>query len=304
MIIHGPRMRRALPSLHALRAFEAAARCLSFSKAADELCVTQGAVSRQIQALEERLGVPLFRRLTRRVELTREGEALLPVLTDCFDRIAETTARLAARGRDLRIRVAFSFGIRWLMPRLGRFQALHPDVQVRITVAWRHGSDFDPTEFDAAIVFSAGEPQGASAVEVMPERLTVICAPAMAAALHHPADLARVPLLHGTSEGEDWRRWLTDAGLPLFDSLEQATVFDAMDPALQAAAAGLGVTVADRMLAADDLASGRLVMPFADIETSSGGYWFVCPDGARDRPALAAFLDWLLAEAAAVRGAS
>ncbi|WP_029007669.1 transcriptional regulator GcvA [Azospirillum halopraeferens] len=289
-------MRRHLPPLHALRAFEAAARHLSFSRAADELCVTQGAISRQVQSLEEWLGAPLFRRLTRRVELTEEGRLLLPVLSRSFDHMAETMARLTARGRDLRIRVAFSFGIRWLMPRLGHFQARHPDVQVRVTVGWTNHTDVDPQEFDAAITFSPAQP-GAAAVEVLPERLTVICAPALAAGLRTPADLAGIPLLHGCSEGRDWDLWLAAAGLPTPDALRRGAVFDAMDPALQAAASGLGATVADRVLAAADVAAGRLALPFPGIEATSGSYWFVCPEGTADRPAIAAFRDWLLAEA-------
>ncbi|CAO3382272.1 transcriptional regulator GcvA [Azospirillum argentinense] len=290
-------MRRALPPLHALRAFEAAARHESFSKAADELCVTQGAVSRQIMGLEEWLGVPLFRRLTRRVELTDDGRALLPVLSESFDRIAGTAARLAARGRDLRIRVAFSFGIRWLMPRLVRFQACHPDVQVRVTVAWSSGLEFDPQEFDAAIPYCREVPMGFAAAEVLPERLTVVCPPALAERLRVPMDLGAIPLLHGCSEGQDWRAWLAAAGLPFFEALRQGAVFDAMDPAMQAAAAGMGATVADRMLCAEDVAAGRLVLPFPEIEASSGSYWFVCPEGMQDRPAVAAFRSWLLEEA-------
>lgn len=292
-------MRRSLPPLHALRAFEAAARCMSFSKAADELCVTQGAISRHVQGLEDWLGMPLFRRLTRRVELTEEGRALLPVLTESFDRMAETTARLKTRGRDLRIRVAYSYGIRWLMPRLSRFQAQHPDVQVRVTVAWRGGHELDPQEFDAAIAFCPEPPRG-YAVEIQPERLTVVCPPALAERLRVPADLAHIPLLHGCSGGQDWRRWLTEARLPEFEALDRGAVFDAMDPALQAAASGLGATVADRVLATEDIAAGRLAVPFPEIEASSGSYWFVCPEAAKDRPSIAAFRAWLLEEAQAM----
>ncbi len=292
-------MRRALPPLHALRAFEAAARHESFSKAADELCVTQGAVSRQIMALEEWLGVPLFRRLTRRVELTDDGRALLPVLSESFDRIAGAAARLAARGRDLRIKVAFSFGIRWLMPRLVRFQARHPDVQVRVTVAWSTGLEFDPQEFDACIAYCREVPPAFSAVEVPPERLTVVCPPPLAERLRVPMDLGSISLLHGCAEGQDWRVWLESAGLPFFEALRHGAVFDAMDPAMQAAAAGMGATVADRMLCAEDVAAGRLVLPFPEIEASSGSYWFVCPEAMQDRPAVAAFRAWLLEEARA-----
>ncbi|MGQ9366911.1 transcriptional regulator GcvA [Azospirillum sp. ST 5-10] len=291
-------MRRSLPPLHALRAFEAAARHLSFSKAADELCVTQGAVSRQVQALEDWFGVPLFRRLTRRVELTDEGSTLLPVLSESFDQIAGTAARMIERGRDLRIKVAFSFGIRWLMPRLQRFQLRNPEMRVRVTVAWNHGPDFDAQEFDAAIAFCRERPRGTGAVEVLAERLTVVCAPALADRLRQPADLRRVPLLHGCSDGQDWQLWLAAAGLPVFDALWHGPVFDAMDPAIQAAATGLGATVADRALAAEDIAAGRLAVPFPDVEATSGGYWFVHPEGSGDRPAIAAFRDWLLAEAA------
>lgn len=292
-------MRRRLPPLLALRAFEAAARHLSFSKAADELCVTQGAVSRHVQTLEDWLGMPLFRRLTRRVELTEEGRALLPVLSESFDRIAETAARLTVRGRDLRIKVAYSFGIRWLMPRLVRFQSRHPDVQVRVTVAWDAGPDIDPQDFDAAIAYCKAPPRDLAAVEVMPERLTAICAPALAAGLRTPSDLAHVPLLDGCSDGHDWRMWLSAAGLPAFETFRQGAVFDAMDPALQAAVSGLGVTVADRVLAAGDIAAGRLALPFPEIEASPGGYWFVCPEGLQDRPAITAFRGWLLQEARA-----
>ena len=197
-------MSRRLPPLNSLRAFEAAARHLSFTIAAAELHVTQGAVSRAVKGLEDHLGVLLFHRLPRALALTSEGKVLLVGVSEGLDRIAQAAAKVEARAHDLQVKVPPTFTIRWLMRRLIRFQTSRPDIRVRLNTGWEW-VDFDRDDFDAGIVFGNGPWPGLRADPLFEERLTVLCAPALLDRLKVPADLARCTILHPDSQQNEWR---------------------------------------------------------------------------------------------------
>ena len=292
-------MSRRLPPLNALRAFEAAARHLSFTVASEELHVTQGAVSRAVKGLEDHLGVTLFQRLPRALALTDEGKVLLAGVTEGLDRIAQAAARVEARAHDLQVKVPPTFTIRWLMRRLIRFQTSRPDIRVRLNTGWEW-VDFDRDDFDAGIVFGVGPWPGLRADPLFEERLTALCAPSLLARLKAPADLARFTILHPDPHQSEWRAWLELAGMPDLDVDRNCQIFDTQDLAIQAAADGHGVTVADLSLVQDDIAAGRLAVPFPGLEARLGSYQLVSPKHLADRPALAAFRDWLLEEARGV----
>lgn len=291
---------RQLPPLNALRAFEASARHLSFTLAAEELHVTQGAVSRHIKLLEAHFGVPLFRRLHRGLELTERGRLLLPALSDAFDRISRAATRVTEESPDLKLKVAPSFAIRWLIPRLSGFQAERPDIQVRLTTVWFTEVDFEREGFDACIDIGDGPWPGLAADFIASEDLMPVCAPALTAGhppLRQPADLAHHTLLHPTPDHHDWRAWLEAAGVTGVDPSGGQT-FGSLDHAARAAASGLGVAMGDRALIAEDLATGRLVTPFDVVLTATSAYYFLCPKATAEEPKIAAFRRWLIAEAA------
>ncbi|HXH03816.1 MAG TPA: transcriptional regulator GcvA [Candidatus Competibacteraceae bacterium] len=296
-------MNRRLPSLNALRAFEASARQGSFTAAAQELFVTQGAVSRQVKALEEELGVLLFRRLHRGLELTAEGRTLLAAVSGAFDGIAAAAARLRNQQQDLKIKVPPTFGIRWFIPRLARFQLEQPEVQVRVTTVWRHSIDFAREDFDAGIDFGQGRWSGLCADLLQTEHLVPVCAPALLKGrrpLRTPADLARHTLLHPTTDHSDWRKWLESMGVQDVDP-SQGQDFDTLETAMAAAAAGYGVAIGAYELIQEDLRAKRLVMPFGEKLVSYGSYYLIYPEDRLSRPRFVLFRDWLLAEAAADR---
>lgn len=293
---------RRLPPLNALRAFEAAARHLSFTRAADELHVTQGAVSRHVKGLEEVLGVPLFHRRQRGLELTREGAAFLPRLSDAFDQIARAAAALGREQRDLTIKVLPTFAIRWLIPRLTRFQQAHPQIEVRLTTSW-YPIDFNHEEFDAGITHTGYLGTTERRDMIIEETLAPVCAPSLLSGtnpLRRPEDLRHHTLLHRSADHREWRDWLRRHKIRGV-SADAGQDFDLDDPAWRAAAAGLGVAVADLQFVHDDLAAGRLVQPFDLPPMKGGAYYLVYPDHSADLPKLAAFRDWLHAEAAADR---
>ena len=276
-------MRRPLPPLNALRAFDAAARHLSFTRAADELAVTQAAISHQVKALETLLGVKLFRRLTRELRLTEEGHLLAP------GRAVLTLSTLT------------TFAVSWLVPRLPRFQDAHPEIEVRVSANPRL-VDFAREDVDAAIRFGGTEWPGLVQHELFGFRLTPLAPPSLAARLKRPEDLARVPLIDTTPRPGEWIIWLEKAGLAELAPSGGGVVFDSTLVALGAAAKGMGVAVGDPLMAADELEAGRLVQPF-DLVVSSNAkaYWLVYPEAFAERPKIRAFRDWLLAEAAAFK---
>jgi LysR family glycine cleavage system transcriptional activator len=297
-------MSRRLPSLNALRAFEAAARHLSFTKAAEELHVTQAAVSHQIKGLEEQLGLPLFRRLNRRLLLSDAGQAYLPALSEAFDGIAEATGRLSAerRGGAVKVSALPSTAAKWLLPRLSRFREQHPDIDVLVSAA--HALvDFRRDDVDLAIRYGRGVYPGLECLPLMPDEVFPVCSPALLAhgpPLRRAEDLAHHTLLHDqTTEGEiqNWRNWFDLIGITGVDAV-RGPGFSDSNLVLEAAAAGQGVALGRRSLALTDLASGRLVIPFGPVVPSQSSYYVVYPPGKAGLPALLAFRDWLLEEAA------
>lgn len=292
-------MARRLPPLNAVRAFEAAARHLSFTKAAEELHVTQAAISHQVKALEEYLGLKLFRRLNRALVLTEEGQTYLPPVKRIFDQLYEATRRLAeneARGK-LTVSVLPSLAARWLVPRLGRFREAHPDIDVRVAPA-THLVDFVREEVDVGIRYGRGRYPGLRVDRLMTEDIMPVCSPALLTgpkSLKEPRDLKYHTLLHDEGHGE-WRTWLLAAGVNDVDAT-RGTVFMDSSMLIEAAATGQGVALARGALAADDLASGRLVRPFDVNIPAEYAYYVVCPEVTADQPKVVAFREWLLKEA-------
>ena len=290
---------RRLPPLNALRAFEAAARHLSFTKAAAELFVTQAAISHQIKGLEEWLGLKLFRRQNRNLLLTDAGQAYLPVLREAFDLIDDATQRLHAQDDNSALTVSTftSFAAKWLMPRLGRFAAAHPEIEVRLSISDAI-SDFMEEHVDVAVRYGLGQWKGVYIDRLMTEVVFVVCSPSLldgGAPLTSPEDLAGHTLLHDDLP-EDWSAWLDAAGAKIKPKRDLA--FNHSEMVLQAAADGLGVALGRSVLVADDLAAGRLVRPFDLQLTAQSAYYTVCPEGTQDRPKVKAFREWVLKEVA------
>ncbi|MFQ5955784.1 MAG: transcriptional regulator GcvA [Kiloniellales bacterium] len=292
-------MARRLPPLNALRAFEAAARHLSFTRAAQELNVTQAAVSHQVKALEARLGIALFRRLNRALMLTEAGQAYLPAVRDAFDAIAEATRHLEAHrtGGVLTVTTLISFAAKWLVPRLGRFRAGHPDLDVRLTTSDQL-VDFSRDDVDLGIRYGRGQYPGLHAVRFLTEDIFPVCSPALLAGdspLASPADLRHHTLLHDDMR-EDWRMWLLAAGVDGLDPT-RGPAFSHSNLVIQAAVEGQGVTLGRGALVAEDLAAGRLVKPFAISLPAEFAYYIVAPEATAGQPKIVAFRDWLLEEA-------
>jgi LysR family transcriptional regulator of beta-lactamase len=280
--------------LNSLRAFEAAARHSSFTKAAIELCVTPAALGHQVKGLEERLGAPLFRRLPRGLALTDEGRALLPVLKDAFDRIADSLACFDdARGREiLSIGVVGTFALGWLLPRMEEFEAAHPSVDARITTN-NNRVDIAEEGLDFAIRFGDGAWHGTEARPILAAPLTPLCAPDIAARLDEPDDLHRETLLR--SYRGEWPAWFEAAGARPPQPLT-GPVFDSAALMLAAALDGAGVALVPAAMFARELADGRAVRPFA-AEIDAGGYWLTRLKTRRPTPAMEAFESWLISAA-------
>jgi LysR family glycine cleavage system transcriptional activator len=289
---------RRLPPLSSLRAFEAAARHLSFTRAAGELHVTQAAVSHQVKALEDWLGLKLFRRQNRNVFLTEAGQAYLPAVREAFDGLAEATRRLRQRDGEskLTVTVTLSFAAKWLMPRLGRFRRLHPEIEFRIDATDRN-VDLAREEMDVGLRYGAGSWPGLASRRLLNEELFPVCSPALAAELKRPEDLARHTLLHDEMR-QDWRMWLLAAGVASVDPTRGPS-FNNSAMCVQAAIDGEGVALGRSALVAADLAAGRLVRPFAVHLPTEFAYYVVFTPQAGELPRVKAFVDWLTAEAAA-----
>jgi LysR family glycine cleavage system transcriptional activator len=292
-------MPRSLPSLNALKAFEAAARHESFTKAADELCVTQGAVSHQVKALETELGVRLFRRAHKRLAITDAGRIYLDVVRDSFDRLAAGTERLLQRQSSgaLTVTTSPNFASKWLVHRLGRFAEAYPTIDLRVSASLHH-IDFASEEFDLAIRHGDGRWPGLNVTRLCQEELTPVCSPGLLRgrrALRSPADLGRLTLLHLDTR-TDWAKWLDAAGASEAD-WERGPVFNQASMVIDAAVDGQGVALARTALAATDLIAGRLVRPFAFARQVPYAYWIVCPHANADLPKIEKFRGWLLVEA-------
>ncbi|MGH6816807.1 MAG: transcriptional regulator GcvA [Hyphomicrobiaceae bacterium] len=293
-------MPRRLPPLNALKAFEAAARHESFTRAAEELCVTQGAVSHQVKALESELGLKLFNREPRRLVITAAGRTYLAVVRDALDRIAAGTERLLQRQRTGALTVSTSpnFAAKWLVHRLGRFGQAHPEIALTVSASVHH-VDFAREDVDVAIRHGDGRDTGLSIVRLCSEELFPVCSPRLVrgrGALRRPAGLARHTLLH-LNDRQDWSKWLEAAGVEGYD-FSQGPVFNQASMAIDAAVDGQGVALARTALAAWDLIGGRLVRPFPLALPVPYAYWIVCPHAVAKLPKIVVFRDWLLAEAA------
>jgi DNA-binding transcriptional LysR family regulator len=290
-------MPRPLPPLNALRAFEAAARHLSFTRAAEELHVTQAAVSHQVKALEERVGVKLFRRLTRGLLLTEEGHALLPDLREAFDRLAQAVDMIGRQGGQgtLTISLLTTFALGWLVPRLQRFQQAHPSIDVRLTTTARL-VDFAVEDVDVAVRYGAGGWPGLRCDKIFDDVVTPLCNARFKERLRKPEDILNVPLLHEQYE-HDWRTWFRAAGISV-GQLKKGPIFDSTRVAMEAAIAGVGVACGAPFLFTAEIASGQLHQPFDLVVPNGKGYWLVSPEATAERPKIKALRDWMLEEAA------
>lgn len=304
-------MSRRLPPLNALRAFEAAARHLSFTRAAEELNVTQAAISHQVKALEDRLGLTLFRRLNRALMLTDEGQTLFPSVRDALDSLAEAVGRLSGRDGSgpLTVSTLPSFAAKWLVPRMSRFRDRYPEIELRIAAAERL-VDFARDDVDVAVRFGRGDWPGVRAERVVDEAVTPVCCPELAARLRTPADLAGVTLLHEEKlprdPTPDWATWLAAAGVAGVAGIDasRGPRFSHTHMMLQTAMDGHGVALSGLVLVADDIAAGRLAAPFDLWLPSAFAYYLVCPTATAQRAKVRAFWEWVEQETAADRRAA
>ena len=306
-----------LPPLNALRAFECAARHLSFKKAARELHVTAGAVSHQVKLLEDHLGVALFRRLTRALELTAEAQAMLPNVREGLDNLAEAVEQLRARDelQALTVMAPPNFSARWLVPRLSRFTDAHPSLELHLAgrasmIDGRDNASIVPpleSPVDAPVVqvrFGAGHYPGMVVDQVFSARYVPVCSPRLLKGKHGlktPADLQYHTLLHDDTVMEGirptWADWLEKAGVDGVDT-NRGTHFTDASLALEAAIEGMGVVLTMRPLASVEIDAGRLVVPFDIAAETPFSFFLVTPEAALNNRSVAAFRDWILAESA------
>lgn len=287
-----------LPPLTALRAFDAAARHMSFSRAAEELNVTPAALSFQIKNLEEHLGMPVFHRMNRAVELTEAGRALAPGVADGFVTLSAAwrAAQRTGDSTSLTVTAGPAFTAKWLAPRMFAFASAHPDIELRFTASLRL-MDFDRDDVDVAIRFGLPrEEKGLSSRVFTHEWVTPMMTPALAEAYPKPADLAHATLLHQDDTAFlrppiDWPAWFRAERLPL--RFGAGARFSQADHAIDAAVAGAGVVLGRVSLAERDLAEGRLVMPYDLALTTEAVYRVVYPTGAEARPQVRTFIAWL-----------
>ena len=299
---------RRLPALGALRTFEAAGRLSSFKAAAAELKVTPGAVSQQIRGLEDDLGVKLFTRTARSVALTEAGRRLAPALSTAFLQIKDAVEQIRPRTQSaLSVESSGPIISKWLLPRLHRFAERYPDLSVSLRSVSQI-SPFEDEGADVRIRFTQEPGPGLFSAKLCDEYLLPLASPELISRLdlRRPSDLTRAPLLHDTSfevfnDPPDWQAWFAQAGLdPL--GAQRGMRFDrhAADHAIDAAVNGAGIVLARRFLARTDMLDGRLVCPFGPVLHTPLSYFIVCPSGEEVRPEMAAVINWMLEEAAAV----
>ena len=293
-------MLRRLPPLNALKAFEAAARSESFTRAAEELCVTQGAVSHQVKALEASLGIKLFNRERQRLVITDAGREYLTVVRDALDRIAVGTDRLVQRQSSgvLTVSTSPDFAAKWLVYRLGRFAEAHPGIDLRVSATMHH-VDFAREDVDIAVRHGDGSWAGLDAARLCSEQIFPICSPKLVSGrsgIAKPSDILKFPLLH-LDDRRTWSKWFDAAGVADAD-VSHGPVLNRASLLIDAAVDGQGVALARSALAAWDLINGRLVRPFEVALRASKSYWIVCPKASSTLPKITTFRDWLLAEAA------
>lgn len=298
-------MAERLPPLTALRAFEAAARHMSFARAAAELNVTPAALSYQIKSLEADLGQALFRRLNRAVELTAAGKTLAPGTSEAFDAL-QAAWRKTRRMHDtgiLTVTAGPAFTSKWLAPRMYEFAQAHPEIELRF-VAGLKIADFDRDEVDLAIRFGTDVDENLFSEPLTKEWLTPMMAPSLAEKIKSPEQLADVSLIHDDSLASfqtptDWAAWSKAAGVAL--DVTHGPRFSQADHALDAAMAGAGVVLGRVTLATRALEAGRIVAPFQVGLVAEAKFRFVCPRGAETRPKFAAFREWVMKEVSASR---
>jgi LysR family glycine cleavage system transcriptional activator len=293
-------MKRRLPSLNALKAFEASARHESFTRAAAELFVTQGAISQQVKSLEDDLGLKLFQREHQKLTITDAGRNYLEVVRDAFDRLSMGTERLLKRHTAglLNVSTSPNFAAKWLVHRLGRFSEAHPEIDLRISASIQH-VDFAREEVDIAVRHGDGRWPGLQVTRLCVEELFPVCSPGLLRAakpLAKPQDLRRHALLHA-NDATHWALWLDRAGVSGVD-VDRGVVFSQASMAIDAAIQGQGVAMARTALAAWDLLEGRLVRPFSLGLEAPFALWIVCPKATAELPKITTFRQWLLDEAA------
>lgn len=283
--------------LYALQVFEVAARHLSFTLAAEELCLTQGAVSKQIAQLETQLGYPLFYRQVRRLTLTSHGEALLPYVAKALATLDKGVEAARQAKHPLRLK-APSCASRWLLREMMQWNKEHPEIEVEVTSLHAHDVDFGKESFDLAVVFGALPSGNAQLTPLFKEILTPVCAPTLpeelGQPLQRPADLARYPLLHATRDRRDWTQWLKQVGE---EGVNPASgqIFDTLDLAMNAALQGFGVSMGDVKLLEQEIARGTVITPFAQRLETGNGYALALPPEGHIAPEARLLHDWLLA---------
>jgi LysR family transcriptional regulator, glycine cleavage system transcriptional activator len=292
----GPAMRRFLPSLSALQAFDAAARHLSFTRAGEDLMLTQSGISRQIAALEAHLGVRLFERTGSRLVLTDAGRSYAEDVRAALDRLEEVSID-AVRGRRtdaaLRLGASMTFGLRWLLPRLGDFERAFPDLPLEVVVV-PPGADPEGAGADLAVLRGLGTWPGHRARALFAERLVVVAAPGLLppAAADAPLDFARLPTLQNASRPSLWLQWLRAAGRRPEGAI-QGLRLPRDEMLIAAARQGLGLAVLPAHYVEREIEAGHLVKPFGEPVPSGEGYWVVVPEEKAHRPGLTRVRDWL-----------
>jgi len=291
-------MPRRLPPLNSLRSFEAAGRHLSITRAAEELAVTQAAVSHQVKALEQHLGVHLFKRLPRQLILTMAGKTLLPVVSDSLDVISSTVTAIRQDpvSEKLSVRLAPSFAAKWLSPRLGVFQHEQPDIDLVLNHS-NEAVEFRHADIDLAITYGTGRWPGVVAEPVLSIDFFPVCSPNYVQSDRPLTDidnLRHYTLLHDATY-QNWTEWLQLAGLDDIDP-RHGPILDDTNVLIQAAIDGQGIALGSKIFVADHLDDERLIRPFDLVLESEYAYYVVCPEEHLKRPAVQAFRNWILSE--------
>lgn len=294
-----------LPALYALRAFVAAAKHGSFTRAAAELSLTQSAVSRHIRTLQEHFGCSLFERHGRSLRLTEQGRLLLPGIREGFESLERACATLRVDDAVIRLKAPSTLTVRWLLARLSSFRIQQPDIKVQLTSAWMDvdNVDFVQEPFDCAVLLGRALHHGDwHCVPLFEEWLIPVCAPqALGEGDWDLARLQQAELLHPTADRRDWRRWLQAMGLLDSVSLKGGQVFDTLELGIVAASRGYGLSIGDLQMVAEDVARGSLALPWRCAVASGDSYFLVWPKARHGQQRFALLGDFLLAEVAAMR---
>lgn len=289
--------RRYLPSIPALQSLEAVARLGSATAAAEELALTQSAVSRQLKSLEDQLGVTLLNRTSKRLHLTPAGTSYVEEIRTALQKIAQASLKLQTNpgGGALNLTILPTFGMRWLVPRLPRFAAMTPDVTINMTTRLEV-FNFASQPFDAAITFGSGDWPDTDKLWLSTERVVPVALPALLQAqpIASGHDLLRLPLLHIQHRPRAWQKWFAAKGVET--GRLPGMTYDQFPTIVQAALHGLGVALLPDFLVQQEISDGRLQIAIGGPEQSLGDYWLVWPKARRDDPALSAFRDWLAGE--------